>query len=312
MKSSYNSLTVIIPAYNEAGSIRSNFLEIRRILNGDSIFPRFTLVDDGSKDATWSELQCLAQEFNDVCCIRLSRNFGKEAAIFAGISESDSDLYLVMDCDLQHPPSLVKEMLHVMENQLVDIVDGLKCERGRENLRYKFLAKSFYRFFGILSGLNLDNSSDFKLFNNTVAQALRSLPESKVFFRGLSDWVGFSRAEVPFVVSERADGGKSRFSTAKLVKFAVDSMLSYTSKPLYITMVFGWIFFVASLFLGVHTLYVYFCGHAVSGFTTVILLQLIIGSLVLISLGIIGLYISRIYDGVKNRPRYIISDRTPK
>ena len=302
-------LAIVIPVYNEENAIVPNMETLLHVLAEDDIEARIILVDDGSTDLSWLSVKAVADAHPNVQGLRLSRNFGKEAAICAGLENADAELYLVMDSDLQHPPRYIREMLRLMEETGADIVEGVKRSRGREGVKSKILAKAFYRVMKAASGLDLDNSSDFKLMRRPVVDALRALGESSVFFRGITSWVGFARAEMPFAVDPR-EHGASRFSTMRLMKLALNSILSYTSKPLYITVLFGAAFFVGALILGVQTLVNFFTGNTISGFTTVILLLLITGSLILLCLGIIGIYVSRIYNEVKRRPRYILSDKT--
>ena len=301
-------LLIVMPVYNEANSIARNVGRLLDVLREDRITARIALVDDGSADASWAALCALSEEYSEVTALRLSRNFGKEAAICAALECLDADLYLVMDSDLQHPPACIKDMLALMDETGADIIDGVKTSRGREGLLRRAASKGFYRLMRAVSGLDFDNSSDFKLMRRRVVDALRQLGEGGVFFRGLTDWVGFVHAEFPFSVAEREDGS-SRFSARKLIALAFSAMLSHTSKPLYLTTGVGLVFLVLASVLGVQSLYMYFSGRAQDGFSTVILLLLLTGSLILLSLGVIGAYIARIYNEVKARPRYIVSDR---
>ncbi len=301
-------LALIIPIYNEEHALEKHIRKIHDVLTADNISAEYMLIDDGSQDNTWSAIESLSRDIKTLHAIRLSRNFGKELAICAGLDAIDADRYLVMDSDLQHPPRCIKEMLCCMDESDADIVEGVKLSRGKESFSRKFFAKTFYKILKTTTGLNIDNSSDFKLMNRRVVDYLRTFHERNVFFRGIADFVGFKRIQYEFTVDEREDG-TSRFSTLRLIKLALNAIISYTSKPLYLTVILGVLFFIFALVLGVQTLINFFMGHAVSGFSTVILLSLIIGSLILFSLGIIGVYISKIYDEVKARPRYIISKK---
>ena len=186
-------LAVIIPVYNEGAVIQKNFRQIREIFMEDGLSCHFVLVDDGSADGTWLELSFLAAEFSHISLIRLSRNFGKEAAICAGLDRIDARRYLIMDSDLQHPPHCVKGMLALMAREQADIVDGVKVKRGHETLGYRLFARGFYRLLKLLTGLDLDRSSDFKILDRHVVDALRRFEEGSLFFRGLVAWVGFKR-----------------------------------------------------------------------------------------------------------------------
>jgi dolichol-phosphate mannosyltransferase len=302
-----SGFSIVIPAFNEEAGLIPALQGLMDQMSADGLSPALILVDDGSSDATWERMLEAKSMFPGVVCVKLSRNFGKEAAIFAGVEKVRTPRCLVMDADMQHPPSVIKELIGCMDRTGADIVEGVKTDRGRESLGYKLFARSFYWLLRLLSGIDLGNSSDFKLLSAKVIGAVNRFRESAVFFRGLIQWSGFSRETVPFSVAERG-GGASSFSGIKRARFAVNSILSYTGKPLYLTVAAGFIFLLGAIALGIQTLVMFFLGHAVSGFTTVILLNLIIGSLVMLSLGIIGAYISRIYEEVKGRPRYLVSE----
>ena len=302
------TLAIIIPVFNEGDALVHHFTELNRILEEDGITCEYLFVDDGSTDHTWNVLETLSSQYESVKAIRFARNFGKETALRAGIESIEADYYLTMDSDLQHPPKYIKHMLELMETEQADIVDGIKATRGHETLKTKFLAKGFYKFLKLMSDMEMDNSSDFKLMNRSVIESLRAFHERHVFFRGIVNWVGFKVVKMPFHVDDRKEG-KTHFSFTKLVFLAFDAIISYTSKPLHLVIYSGLIFFIFALIMGVQTLYNYFTGQAINGFSTVILLILITGSMVMFSLGIIGLYISRIYDEIKRRPRYIIDRR---
>jgi len=302
-------LTLVIPVYNEGKTILQNMETLREVLQKDGFSPEIILVDDGSRDDTWMKIRALSEQTAGVSAVRLSRNFGKEAAVFAGLSQVETERCVVMDSDLQHPPRMIRPMVEVMERTHADIVECVKASRGKESVLYKLTAKLFYGVLKWISGLSMDDSSDFKLINRKVLDVLLRYTESSLFFRGLVDWSGFSRQQIPFAVDPR-QGDKSRFGMRRLMKMAIDSMMAYTSKPLYLTLVVGVLFFIGAAVLGVQTLYNYFAGKAVSGFTTVILLNLFTGALILFCMGVSGAYIARIYNEVKDRPQYIISEKT--
>jgi dolichol-phosphate mannosyltransferase len=270
------TLAVIIPVYNEADAIARNAAVIAETLDAADIDHTLVLVDDGSQDGSWDALRRLCDARPRVRALRFSRNFGKEAAITAGLRAITADRYLVMDSDLQHPPRYIPEMMRVMDDTGADVVDGVKTSRGRESVFYKLCAAAYYGGLRRATGMDLRGSSDFKLLTRPVVEALSRMGEGRIFFRGLSSWVGFRRVAFPFEVESRA-GAPSSFSLRRRARFAVDSTLAFTSKPLYITAVAAVGFFIGAVILAVQTLYNYFSGRAVSGFTTVILLLLIIG-----------------------------------
>lgn len=268
----------------------------------------FIVVDDGSRDNTWNEIRKLAPEIPCISAFRLSRNFGKEAALCAGLEAVKADACIIMDADLQHPPEIIPEMVRLWRDEGFDVVEGVKTSRGRESILNKAGASFFYSILYKLSGFNLDKASDFKLLDARVVSAWRLMGERSTFFRGMSAWVGYKRVSIPFVVADR-ESGRSKWSFLKLFKLAVTAITSFSSLPLQIVTFMGMAFLAGSLILGVQTLYKKFAGISFSGFTTVILLLLIIGSTIMISLGIIGTYMAKIYEEVKYRPRYLIAEK---
>ena len=305
MSENRESLSIIVPAYNEEGNIRRAAEVIQEIMEREHISAAVYFVDDGSRDDTWAEIQRAAQEFDGVKGIHFSRNFGKEAAIFAGLEMAAGDCCAVMDCDLQHPPETLVEMYRLWENGF-EVIEGVKEDRGRENMVYKGMSALFYKLMSSATKIDMSRASDFKLMDRKVVDSLVSLPERTTFFRALSSWVGYKTTSVGFVVQER-EVGVSKWSTMSLIKYAVNNIMSFTTKPLYLVTGMGVVFLVLALIQGIESLVRYFAHQAVEGFTTVILIELIIGSVVMISLGIIGGYIAKIYDEVKGRHRYIVS-----
>ena len=233
--------------------------------------------------------------------------FRSESAIFAGLEAALGECCVIMDCDLQHPPDILPQMYRLWQEGY-EVVEGVKASRGRENPAHTFFAGLFYRIISKATEMDMSRASDFKLLDRKAVNALLLMPERAPFFRALSSWVGFNAISLDFEVQERAFG-VSKWSLWSLVKYAVQNITSFSGAPMQFVMLMGWIMLAASFALGVQSLYKYFSGTALEGFTTVILLQLIIGSVLMISLGIIGHYISRIYNEIKARPRYIISKR---
>jgi len=300
-------ITVIMPVYNEGDYIYDNVCVVDKVLAEAEIEHQFLLVDDGSKDKSWDEMCRLADDFEQVSVIRLSRNFGKELALCAALENADGDAVVVMDSDLQHPPQYIPEMVRLWQEEGYDVVEGVKSDRGKETLGSKIAAMTFYKLFKNSTKIDIGVASDFKLMNRASLEVWKQMPERNTFFRGLSAWVGFKRYALPFEVAERA-GGDTKWTLKGLVKLAVNSITSYTTAPLFLVFWLGIIMLVAAFVLGIQTLVNFFLGAA-GGFSTVILLQLFIGSCTMISLSIIGLYISKIYEEVKGRPRYLIKDK---
>lgn len=301
------TLSIIIPSYNEQDNIPKTFAVIKEILAASCIPFEIIFVDDGSKDATYLRIHDLSREHPEVKGLSFSRNFGKEAAIFAGLEASSGACCVIMDCDLQHPPALLPEMYRLWQEGY-EVIEGVKASRGKENPFHTLCARGFYCFISKATGIDMSRASDFKLMDRKAVDALLILPERAPFFRALSSWVGFRSTTIPFEVGERTIG-TSKWSVWSLTKYAIQNITSFSGAPMQFVSLMGWAMFIASVALGIQSLYRYFSGSALEGFTTVILLQLIIGSVLMISLGIIGHYISRIYDEIKARPRYIIDKR---
>ena len=299
-------LSVILPSYNEEKMIHIAAARLADILGGAGIEYELLFVDDGSSDKTWSEISAASEKDSHVVGLHFSRNFGKEAAMFAGLERAKGDCVVVIDCDLQHPPEKIVEMYRLWE-QGYEVVEGIKEDRGEESGFHRFAAKSFYGLISKATGMDMSSSSDFKLLDRKVVDTLNKMPERSVFFRALSFWVGFKKTEVTYCVQERTEG-VSKWSTRSLVRYALTNITSFSSAPLHIVTVLGVIMLAVSVIMGVIALVQNLCGVALGGFTTVILLLLFASSIIMISLGIIGYYIAKIYDEIKGRPRYIIAD----
>ncbi len=303
-------ISVVIPAHNEENGISATLHAVTSELNKVSDTFEIIVIDDGSTDETWNTLKNMAIENSQLKAVQLSRCFGKENAISAGLSMAQGDAIILMDADLQHPPEMIPEMIRLWQEEGFDVVDGVKSSRGNERRIDKLLANLFYQMMQKTSGYRLKDASDFKLMDRKVIDAWKEMGESNLFFRGMSAWLGFKRCELAFDVADRQQG-KSKWSKLHLLGLATTAIISFSSLPLRLVTMLGGIFFIISTILAGHTLFIKLSGDAVDGFTTVILLLLTIGSLLMICLGIIGEYIARIYDEVKRRPRYVIKDQTP-
>ena len=303
-------LSIVIPAFNEEENICNTAQVVQEIMEQAQIPYEMVFVSDGSKDATFSKVLELAKEDHRIRGLEFSRNFGKEAAIFAGLDAIKGGCAVVMDCDLQHPPQTIVEMYRLWE-QGYEIVEGVKSTRGKESLFHKMFAGSFYKILSSLTGMDMENTSDFKLLDKTVIDVLRDLPERKTFFRAMSFWVGFKSCQVQYDVAERAFG-TTKWSFFKLARYAISNIVSFSTKPLGVVSYMGTISIFAGLVMAIQTLVRWITGRALEGFTTVILLLLLLGGGILLGLGILGSYISAIYQEVKQRPRYLVRLDTDK
>ena len=252
-------------------------------------------------------MRTLAAQYSCLRCLRLSRNFGKDAALAAGLDAARGDAVITMDSDMQHPASLIPEMVALWRSGNVDVVDVRKQERQVETLLSKLCAMSFYRIFEMLTSYDLRGSGDFKLLDHKVVEAWKSLGERKLFYRGLTSWMGFRHEQIMFTPCRRC-GGSSKWSMARRVTLAVDSMTSFSGKPLLLIGIITLLFYALSFFVGCETLWSYATGQARSGFTTVILLILLTGSAILTGLCIMSAYLHHAFIELKGRPRYLLAE----
>ena len=299
-------LSVILPAYNEEESVPLAADVIGTLLTGAEIDHELIFVNDGSRDHTWRGIQGAAVRRPQVRGIRFSRNFGKEAAIFAGLAQAKGDCCVVLDCDLQHPPEKILEMYRLWQ-QGWQVVEGVKISRGKESPLHTLAAKTFYRFLSGATRIDMFHASDFKLLDRRAVDVLVAMREKNAFFRALSSWIGFDTAQVEFEVQPRA-AGESKWSLRSLTRYAVTNLAAFSTAPLQIVTILGVLVFLCSLVLGCWSLWQKINGQALEGFTTVILLLLLIGSALMVCLGILGYYIAKIYEEIKDRPRYIVAD----
>lgn len=302
-------LSVIVPAYQEEQGLARSLREIHRHVASTGLAFTLIVVDDGSVDGTWTALQSLAPQLPELQAIRLSRNFGKEGAIAAGLDAVTGDATIILDADLQHPPALIPEMVRLWRSEAWDVVEAVKAHRGRETWLQRRTARAFYRAAGSLTGHNLQDASDFKLLDRRVVVAWHRFGERATFFRGLVAWLGFRRTQVFFEVPPRVEG-TSRWSLKSLTGLAIHAVTSFSAIPLQLVTVLGVVTLLIGGAVALQALRLWYQGLALPGFTTVILLQLMIGGFLMVSLGIIGTYIARIYDEVKGRPRYVVRETT--
>ena len=302
-------LSIVLPAYCEADHLAESLSVIRASTAELGVPYELVVVDDGSPDSTWNVLQDLGKRWPELRSFRLARNFGKEGCLLAGLEASQGDAVIVMDADLQHPPALIGQMYQLWTDDGYDIVNAVKVERGDESWTKRRLTRLYYGLFGRLAGVQIGNSSDFKLLSRHVVETYCRLPERNTFFRGLVNWMGYRQTDLPFNVATRA-GGTTSWSFLKLTRLAINSMVSFSTIPLQAVTLLGLAFMAFGVVLAAQTLWLKLSGEAIEGFTTVILLLLIIGSVLMIALGIIGQYLANIFDEVKRRPRYLIREQS--
>lgn len=301
-------LSIVLPAYNEEENIMNTAAVLSKTLEENGIEYELVFISDGSRDRTFERIREAAAGNPRIRGAEFSRNFGKEAAIFAGLEMAGGNAVIVMDCDLQHPPQVIPEMWKLWQEG-AEVVEGIKQSRGKESLAHRLSAGMFYKIMSMLIKMDMNASSDFKLLDRKVVDVLLSLPERNTFFRALSFWVGFRTETVTYEVQERRYG-KSKWSFFSLMKYAVTNATSFSTLPLQLVTVMGLVAILFSVVLFIQTLIRFLSGTAVEGFTTVILLILMIGGFLMLGLGIVGHYLARIYEEVKGRPKYIIRQTT--
>ena len=299
-------LSVVIPAFNEQEMVPAAAGQIDGILSRAGIPHELIFIDDGSRDATWAEIRAESEHRDTVRGVHFSRNFRKEAAIFAGLQAADGDCVAVIDCDLQHPPEKLVEMYRLWE-QGVEVIEGVKTDRGEESLAHRVAAKTFYRLISEATHIDMTRASDFKLLDRKAVNVLLSMREKRAFFRALSSWIGFRTAEVPYEVRERA-AGESKWSTWLLIKYALSNITAFTSLPLHLITGCGAASFLAALIVGIVSIVRLAMGRVVTGLTGAVILLLFLSGLIMVGLGIIGYYLGNIYMEIQDRPRFIVSE----
>ena len=309
--SNMKKISIVVPCYNEEATVREFHKTVKGILSSSKRLSGYEaeliFIDDGSKDKTYSLLKEISSEDEHVRYTSFSRNFGKEAAIFCGLKQATGDAVVVMDADLQHPPAVIEQMVEKWEDGFA-IVEGVKSDRGKEGRPHKLMSWLFYKLMCNMTGFDMADSSDFKLMDRKVVDVLNGLSEKATFFRALTYWVGFDSTKVEFEVAERS-GGAGKWTGRSLISYAISNMTSFTYAPLYIIGFTGVIILLVGLYLGIDAIITYFEGIAVGGYPSLVILITLATGGIMLSLGVIAIYIAKMYTELKNRPRYIIEDQ---
>ncbi|EEZ41311.1 glycosyltransferase [Photobacterium damselae] len=301
-------LSLIVPVYNEEESIETFIGAINTRLASIRSHIDIVFINDGSSDNTRTVIENQIRQDDSITLINLAKNFGKEAAMTAGLNYVEGDAAVILDVDLQDPPELILEFVRLWQTGEYDTVYGVRVDRSHDTFMKRFTAGGFYRFFNLLSsGTRLpENVGDFRLIDRSVIEAIKQLPERNRFMKGLLAWSSFRSIGVDFQRPERC-AGDTKFNYWKLWNFAVDGIFSFTAWPLrvwgfiglgisFLSFIFLMYVLISALFFGIHT----------PGYASTISVVLFLGGIQLISLGVIGGYISRIYVEVKQRPIYLI------
>jgi dolichol-phosphate mannosyltransferase len=299
-------LSVVAPLHDEEDTIAA--FHGRTVAALEGLEFELVLVDDGSADATGARLRELAAADERVKVIALSRNFGHQAALSAGLEHARGDVVVMLDADLQDPPELIPEMLDAWRRG-ADVVYAVRQSRAGET-RFKIAtAHWFYRVFARLAGIELaHDSGDFRLMDRAPLDALLSMPERTRFLRGMTVWVGFTQTAVPYQRAARA-GGRSKFTLARMLRFAFDAITSFSHAPLQAATLLGFAFSILAFLAIPLAVAARYADIYSRGVPTTIVIVLLLGGIQLITVGIIGEYVGRIYDEVKHRPLYVVRDR---
>lgn len=299
-------ITLLVPVFNEEGSIDIFLETVNKTLGEAALTYEFLFINDGSTDNTLSKLLGYVNSDNKVTVINLSRNFGKEASITAGLDHANGDVVIPIDVDLQDPPEVIIDFVERWKEGY-DIVYGLRSCRRSENLWKRLPAKMFYRLFNRFSHIQIpENTGDFRLLDRRAVETLRKLPERNRFMKGLFSWVGFSSTAVTYMRPKRAKG-KTKWTYWRLWNFAIDGIVSFSSIPLrvwgYVGLIVSIISFLYGLFIIAYTVWV---GIKLPGYASLMTVILFLGGIQLFSIGILGEYLGRLVVEVKGRPIYII------
>lgn len=305
-------LSVIVPCYNEEDVIEKFFDEFVKVFSNQPYDYELVFVNDGSRDKTLEKLKKIYDNNKNlnINIIDLSKNFGKEAAMLAGLKNCSGDYVSIIDADLQQPPSKICEMVDILDEKPdYDCVAAFQKER-KENKFVSSLKGFFYKVMNKASNVEfVDGASDFRTFRRKMVQAVTDLPEYHRFSKGIFSWVGFNTKYIPYDVCER-EAGQSKWGIKSLFKYAVDGIISFTTAPLKLATAIGTVmFFVSIVYIAIVVIEKLFFGIAVAGYATIVALILLFGGLQLLCLGIIGEYIAKIYEQVKDRPLYIIKKK---
>lgn len=303
-------ISVIIPCYNEQDNIGPLYNALKRIMDDNRDYSwSVLLINDGSIDNTLYEIKKIRETDKRIGYIDLSRNFGKENAMLAGFDNIDGDCAIIMDADMQHPPHIIPEMIKLWEDGVQDVY-AERESRGKESFLRKKMSLLYYKILEKTARMDvLPNVGDFRLLDRKCIESVKRLRETQRYTKGLFCWIGFKKGKVTFRQGDRTEG-KSSFNYFKLFNLAIEGITSYTTSPLRISTIMG---IIVSFLTIIYMIYVFIktilIGEPVQGFPTIIIIVLFLGGVQLLSLGIIGEYLGRIFYETKNRPVYLIAEK---
>lgn len=304
-------ISIIIPAHNEEQNVAPIHQRIKEVFSTLKNYHfEIIFVNDGSRDQTQAKIEKLAHQFEEIKFIEFSRNFGHQPAVKAGMDASDGNAVISIDADLQHPPELIPDMIKKWEEGY-DIVYTIRTYPKQISKFKRKTSSLYYRFLSSISDVNLreGGGSDFRLMDAAVVDVVRNMNEADIFLRGLSNWMGFKQTGIHFTAGERASG-ESSYDLKKMMKFAFTGITAFSVKPLYLAAYLGFIFSaIAVIGYGIYVIHAFFVETEISGWASLIMTVVFFGGLQLIILGIIGIYLGKIFKQVKERPNYIIRSK---
>ncbi len=310
MKPDQKHISVVIPLLNEVGNIPILYQTLLSVLEKITTDYEILFVDDGSKDGSFECIQQISKQNNKVLGISLSRNFGHQIALTAGMEHSCGELVVTMDADMQHPPEVILELYKKYKEGNYDIVNTLREETADSSAFKKISSNWFYKIINNLSDIHIEQSAaDFRLMNRKTIDAFLTIKEKDRFTRGLISWMGFRQTSISYVAPARFSG-KSKYSITKMFRFAADGITSFSARPLRLSFFAGLFISFIGLLYAIYAVVKYFMKETIPGWTSILVCILIIGGIQLISIGIIGEYLARVFNEAKNRPLYLVKSYT--
>ncbi|MBC2575461.1 glycosyltransferase family 2 protein [Peptostreptococcus canis] len=306
-------LSIVIPCFNEEGVLDELYGVLRKEINKNEKISSYELifVDDGSKDKTLEDIKRLKKSDDLIRYISFSRNFGKEAAIYAGLKASKGDLVVLMDADLQHPPELIHEMIDKIVNHGYDSVGTIRKNRVGESKLRAFLSTTFYKFINLLSDTEIkQNATDYRMMTRQFVNSVLDLSEYNRFTKGIFSWVGYNNIDIEYENIDRTTG-TSKWNFMNLFKYSIEGIVAFSTMPLFVSSILGIVsFIISSVLLLIFFFKAIIFGEVVKGFPTVICSIFFLGGIQLLTIGILGQYLSKTYLEVKSRPIYISKEKS--
>ncbi len=312
MNKQQKEISIVIPLLNEEGNIQVLYEALLLVVKEISPSYEIIFVDDGSKDKSFHCISAICKQNEHVLGISLSRNFGHQIALTAGMEHASGEIVVTMDADMQHPPEVILELYKKYNTGEYDIVNTIRAETADSGIFKKVTSSWFYKIINNLSDIHIEPAAaDFRLMNRKTVNAFLQLKEKDRFTRGLISWMGFKQAKVEYIAPSRFSG-KSKYSITKMFRFAADGITSFSAKPLRISFFAGLIVSFIGLVYAIYAVIEYFSGNTTPGWASTLVSILIIGGIQLISIGIIGEYLARVFNEAKNRPMYLVKEYTSK